>query len=49
MTKLAGLIGAMLLVVAIAGCTNSPAPANYYENDLHHGYPGPAVADPSAS
>jgi len=23
-------------------------PANYYENDIHHGYPGPGVTDPSA-
>jgi hypothetical protein len=21
---------------------------NYYENDIHHGYPGPGVTDPSA-
>jgi hypothetical protein len=21
---------------------------NYYENDIHHGYPGPGVADPGA-
>ena len=47
-TKLTGLLGAMLLLAVVAGCSNSPAPANYYENDLHHGYPGPATADPSA-
>jgi hypothetical protein len=49
MTELITLIGAMLLLAVVAGCTNSPAPANYYENDLHHGYPGPATADPSAT
>jgi hypothetical protein len=47
MTKLAAFIGMILLLAMVAGC-NSPAPANYYENDLHHGYPGPATADPSA-
>jgi hypothetical protein len=49
MTRLAGWVGAMLLLAVVAGCTSSPAPANYYENDLHHGYPGPATADPSAT
>lgn len=23
-------------------------PRGYYENDIHHGYPGPGVTDPSA-
>jgi hypothetical protein len=48
MRKLPGLFCLMLLLSALVGCANSPAPAGYYENDLHHGYPGPAVTDPSA-
>ena len=27
---------------------NKTAPAGYYENNLHHGYPGPGVTDPSS-
>jgi len=23
-------------------------PRGYYENDIHHGYPGPGVSDPGA-
>ena len=25
-----------------------PTQRNYYENDIHHGYPGPGVSDPGA-
>jgi ABC-type uncharacterized transport system auxiliary subunit len=48
MQKLPRLFCLVLLLAALAGCANAPAPAGYYENDLHHGYPGPAVTDPSA-
>jgi hypothetical protein len=38
-----------LAVLIVAGCASGPVPANYYENDIHHGYPGPGVTDPSAT
>jgi hypothetical protein len=38
----------VLLALAVAGCSAGPVPANYYENDIHRGYPGPGVTDPSA-
>jgi hypothetical protein len=38
-----------LAVLTLAGCVSGPVPANYYENDIHHGYPGPGVSDPSAT
>jgi hypothetical protein len=49
MRKIAALIFLAVALSLAAGCAmTGQAPANYYENDLHHGYPGPAVADPSA-
>lgn len=48
MPKVAGLLFLMIALTAMAGCTAYSPPANYYENDVHHGYPGPGVADPSA-
>ena len=48
MQKIGSLLCLILIAWVVAACSNAPAPANYYENDLHHGYPGPAVSDPSA-
>jgi hypothetical protein len=49
MRKIAGFFCLMLLLSTLVACAaDSSAPADYYENDLHHGYPGPATADPSA-
>lgn len=47
MRKLALLVGSILVAAALAGCAHAPAPPGYYNDDLHHGYPGPGVADPS--
>jgi hypothetical protein len=49
MRKISGILCLLLILAAVAACTNSPVPANYYENDIHHGYPGPGVTDPSAT
>jgi len=50
MWKLAGLTCLLLTIIGLAACAPSGrVPANYYENDLHHGYPGPGVTDPSAT
>jgi hypothetical protein len=49
MQKIILLLCSIFLLSAVAGCSGgSPPPLNYYENDIHHGYPGPGVADPSA-
>jgi hypothetical protein len=50
MGKFLRLLCLSLVLASAAGCASAPAPipANYYENDLHHGYPGPGVTDPSA-
>jgi hypothetical protein len=48
MQKIVSTLFLLSVLAVLAGCTNSPAPPGYYENDLHHGYPGPATADPSA-
>jgi hypothetical protein len=48
MRKMLKAVCLLLALVAIAACSNAPVPANYYENDIHHGYPGPGVTDPSA-
>ena len=49
MHRLTAIAAVLLTMLAAAGCTSGQVPANYYENDLHHGYPGPAVSDPSAT
>ena len=38
----------LLLALTVAACTHEPVPPGYYENDIHRGYPGPGVTDPSA-
>jgi hypothetical protein len=49
MREIAAFLLAIFVLSALAACSSASAPpANYYDNDLHHGYPGPAVADPSA-
>jgi hypothetical protein len=48
MAKIAGLVCLILAAIAVGGCSTGRVPGNYYENDIHHGYPGPGVTDPSA-
>ena len=48
MRKMLALAVLLLALAAGASCSNAPVPANYYENDIHRGYPGPGVTDPSA-
>ena len=36
----------LTLGVAMTACSDDEVGADYYENDLHHGYPGPATTDP---
>ena len=39
----------LVMALAVAGCISAwQPPGSYYENDIHHGYPGPGVTDPSA-
>jgi hypothetical protein len=48
MQKLARFLLAISLTLQVVSCATGNPPANYYENDIHHGYPGPGTADPSA-
>ena len=48
MRKIVAVACLLLAMMAAAACSTGPVPANYYENDIHHGYPGPGVTDPSA-
>jgi hypothetical protein len=49
MRRTLAVVCLLLALAAIAACaSNAPVPANYYENDIHHGYPGPGVTSPSA-
>lgn len=36
----------LTLGVAMTACSNDGVGEDYYENDLHGGYPGPGVRDP---
>jgi hypothetical protein len=36
----------LLMGVALTACSDDSAGGDYYENDTHHGYPGPGVQSP---
>ena len=44
---LAFVLMSLLLGVALTACDE--AGGDYYDNDNHHGYPGPAVVTPGIS
>jgi len=46
--KLARFLLTISLTLQAVSCATGNPPTNYYENDIHHGYPGPGVSDPSA-
>jgi hypothetical protein len=49
LTVLALMLLWLTLGVAMTACSDDEAvSSDYYENDLHGGYPGPAVRDPRA-
>ena len=49
LTALALMLLWLTLGVAMTACSDDEAvSSDYYENDLHGGYPGPAVRDPRA-
>ena len=43
---LALIVMTLMLGVAMTACSDDDMGGDYYENDLHHGYPGPGVTDP---
>ena len=45
---LALILGALTLGSILTACTDEVG-ADYYENDIHHGYPGPGTTDPRDS
>ena len=46
LVALAFMLTWLTLGVALTACSDDEVGGNYYENDLHGGYPGPAVRDP---
>jgi hypothetical protein len=53
-TKMKALIALALMLtwlslgVVLTACSSDDVGGDYYENDLHGGYPGPAVRDPKS-
>ena len=48
LTALALILTALTLGSVLTACTDETG-AEYYETDVHHGYPGPGVTDPRDS
>jgi hypothetical protein len=47
MRKIARFLLIMVTTLRLVACVSSgSAPADYYENDFHHGYPGPGTTSP---
>ena len=43
------IVMSLTLGVVITACSNDDVGADYYENDIHRGYPGPGTTQPNAS
>lgn len=39
----------LTLGAALTACSDEDVGGDYYENDLHGGYPGPATRDPKSN
>jgi hypothetical protein len=46
LVALAVMLTWLTLGAVLTACSDDSVGGDYYENDLHHGYPGPAVTDP---
>ena len=46
LTALAVIVMSLMLGVALTACSNDGTGEDYYENDTHHGYPGPGIQSP---
>ena len=49
LVALALILAALTLESMLTACSSDGVGENPYENDSHHGYPGPGVTDPRAS
>jgi hypothetical protein len=45
---LAFILASLTLAAALSACSDDVG-SEYYDNDLHHGYPGPATTSPQDS
>jgi hypothetical protein len=43
---LAFILATLTLGVALSACSDDSVGGDYYENESHHGYPGPATTTP---
>ena len=43
------ILAALTLGSVLTACSSDDVGGDYYENDLHHGYPGPGITDPRDS
>ena len=47
LTALAVIVMSLMLGVALTACSSDDSIGqDYYENDTHHGYPGPGIQSP---
>ena len=46
---LAVIVLSLSMGVVLTACSDDSVGGDYYENDIHHGYPGPGVTDPRDS
>ncbi|HTQ33596.1 MAG TPA: hypothetical protein VMI30_05465 [Stellaceae bacterium] len=49
MVALALIVAALTLGGVLTACSNDGVGQDYYENDVHHGYPGPGATDPRSA
>jgi hypothetical protein len=49
LVALALILAALTLGSMLTACSSDDVSQDHYENDSHHGYPGPGVTDPRAS
>ena len=46
LTALAVIVISLMLGVALTACSDDGVGQDYYENNVHHGYPGPGINSP---
>jgi hypothetical protein len=49
LTALALVLLWLTLSVAVTACSDESVGGDYYDNDIHGGYPGPGVRDPRSN
>jgi hypothetical protein len=46
LVAVAFILASLTLGVALSACSDDVSSSNYYENDIHGGYPGPGTRTP---